>query len=81
MEKDKLQRIPEGDVLILVERKEGEKQFHTTMASPDATAALAGISILIEEFAQLTGIPVHGVMGRLAVVLLAPAGNGTQIPQ
>lgn len=59
----------EGDVRIIAEKKAGEK-MRCSIEAPTAAEALAGITCLIQDFSGLTGIPVTGVLGRLAVVLL-----------
>ena len=72
--------VGENDVRLLAERKEGEG-FRVSIAAPDAAAALTGISLLVEQLAAITGIPVEGVISRLAVVMLTDTGVGTEIPQ
>ena len=63
-------KILESAVRILVEKGAGETEFHSEVVAPNAISALAGICFIIEEFSKLTGIPVQGVVARLAVVLL-----------
>lgn len=61
--------VAEGDVRIVAEKAAGE-EMRCSIEAPTAAEALAGIACLIEDFAGLTGIPVTGVLGRLAVVML-----------
>lgn len=63
-------KILDSAVRILIEKGAGEKTFHSEVEAPDAISVLSGICFIIEEFSRLTGIPVQGVVARLAVVLL-----------
>ena len=66
-----------AEVKILLEKKAGETVFHRSLEASDASAALNGIAILIAEFSMLVQRPVDSVLGMLATVLLAPAGEDT----
>ena len=65
----------DADVKIMLEKKAGESVFHRTMEATNASAALNGIAILIAEFSLLVQRPVDSVLGMLAAVLIAPAGD------
>ena len=70
MSNENEKKILDSAVRILIEKGAGEREFHSEVVAPDAVSVLAGICFIIEEFSQLTGIPVQGVVARLAVVLL-----------
>lgn len=63
-------KILDSAVRILIEKGVGETEFRSSVVAPDAISVLSGICFIIEEFSRLTGIPVQGVVARLAVVLL-----------
>ena len=61
--------MEKNDVLILARKNEGQP-MEVVIEAPTAAAGLAAISCVIQRFCEMTGIPVVGVLGRLAVVLV-----------
>ena len=71
------------EVRIWLEKKAGEATFKRSIEASSlngevrlaAAAALNGLAILIAEFSVMTQNPVDSVLGMLAAVLIAPAGD------
>lgn len=64
----------EEGCLLTVDRTPGAKGCNVTLQATTAVAALKGISLLVNELAELVGCSVDEVLCKLAVIMLAPEG-------